>query len=63
VFSSDFADADLMMVSIGVGSFNQGQIGYFDDVEIVHDTYQAAYDSSLRSARRSTRTSARTAAG
>ena len=52
-----------MMVSIGVGSFNQGQIGYFDDVEIVHDTYQAAYDSSLRSARRSTRTSARTAAG
>jgi hypothetical protein len=37
VFSSDFGDSELFQVSIGVGTFNQGQIGYFDDVEIVHD--------------------------
>jgi hypothetical protein len=35
-FSADFADSDLIQVSIGVGSFNQGQIGYFDDVQITH---------------------------
>jgi hypothetical protein len=39
-----FADADLILVSVGVGTFNLGQIGYFDDVEVVHDGYQAAYD-------------------
>jgi hypothetical protein len=47
VFSSDFLDSDLLQVSIGVGTFNQGQIGYFDDVEIVHGFdggYQAVYD-------------------
>jgi glucuronoarabinoxylan endo-1,4-beta-xylanase len=43
-FSDDFPGSTLLLVSIGVGSFNQGQIGYFDDVEIVHDDYQAAYD-------------------
>jgi hypothetical protein len=35
-FSSDFGDADLVLVSIGVGSYNQGQIGYFDKVQIFH---------------------------
>lgn len=47
VFSSDFGDSDLILVSIGVGTTNQGQIGYFDDVEIFHDFdggYLAAYD-------------------
>jgi hypothetical protein len=44
VFSSDFADSELFQVSIGVGSGNHGQIGYFDDVVIVHDGYEAAYD-------------------
>jgi hypothetical protein len=36
-FSSDFDDAHVVMVSIGVGTYNQGQIGYFDDVQISHD--------------------------
>lgn len=35
-FSSDFGDAQLVLVSIGVGTFNQGQIGYFDNVSISH---------------------------
>lgn len=35
-FPSDFGDATLVAVSIGVGSFNQGQVGYFDDVQISH---------------------------
>jgi hypothetical protein len=34
--SPDFAGADVVVVSVGVGSFNQGQIGYFDDVRISH---------------------------
>lgn len=36
LFSSDFGDSTLIQVSIGVGTFNQGQIGYFDDVQISH---------------------------
>ncbi len=43
VFSSDFGDATLILVSIGVGTFNQGQIGYFDDVQINH-TFAAGID-------------------
>ena len=35
-FSSDFGDSTLIQVSVGVGTFNQGQIGYFDDVQISH---------------------------
>jgi len=34
--SSDFGDSTLLLVSIGVGSFNQGQIAYFDQVNISH---------------------------
>ena len=34
--SSDFGDAALFRVSVGVGSSNQGQIGYFDEVDISH---------------------------
>lgn len=37
LFSSDFGDATLIEVSLGVGTFNQGQIGYFDDVQISHN--------------------------
>ena len=44
VFSSDFADANLVLVSIGVGSFNQGQNGYFDDVTIAGTEADAHYD-------------------
>jgi hypothetical protein len=46
-FSSDFDDAYVVMVSIGVGTFNQGQIGYFDDVQITHqfgDGFDEWYD-------------------
>jgi hypothetical protein len=45
VFSSDFDDSELIQVSIGVGTFNQGQIGYFDDVQIVHN-HDGGYDKS-----------------
>lgn len=40
----DFGDAFLTKVSIGVGSFNQGQIGYFDDVRISGTNADATYD-------------------
>lgn len=36
LFSTDFGDAQIALVSIGVGTFNQGQIGYFDNVAISH---------------------------
>jgi len=34
--TTDFETAELILVSIGVGTFNQDQIGYFDDVTIAH---------------------------
>ncbi len=46
-FDAGFADASLIAVSMGVGSSNQGQIGYFDDVRIAHSFgsgYSASYD-------------------
>lgn len=46
-FDAGFADADLVLVSIGVGTFNPGQEGYFDDVTIDHSAgggYSASYD-------------------
>jgi hypothetical protein len=43
-FSSDFQDAQLFQVSIGVGTFNAGQIGYFDDVQITH-SFDGGYDA------------------
>jgi len=46
-FDSGFADADLVLVSVGVGTFNAGQEGYFDDVTIDHGAgggYSASYD-------------------
>ena len=42
--SSDFGDATLFRVSVGVGSFNQGQIGYFDEVIIAGTNANASYD-------------------
>ena len=47
MFSADFGDAELFKVSVGVGTFNRGQIGYFDDVQIVHDSgggFDKSYD-------------------
>lgn len=37
-FTSDFLDADLVAISVGVGSFNPVQVGYFDDVRVSHDS-------------------------
>lgn len=44
--STDFSGADLVLVSVGVGSFNQGQVGYFDDVTVSHSSgsYSVSYD-------------------
>jgi hypothetical protein len=47
LLSSDFAQADLVAVSVGVGSVNPGQVGYFDDVTISHSSgpgFQESYD-------------------
>ena len=47
VFSSDFLDSTIFLVEIGVGSFNQNQLGYFDNVQISHTFgggFSAAYD-------------------
>jgi hypothetical protein len=47
VLSSDFGDSELIKVSVGVGTFNPGQIGYFDDVQISHSHdggFNAWYD-------------------
>jgi len=45
--SEDFGDATLIRVAVGVGSYNQGQIGYFDAVSISHsdgDGLAESYD-------------------
>ena len=44
VFDSDFEGASLAEVSVGVGTYNQGQTGYFDDVSISFTGYSATYD-------------------
>ena len=44
VFDSDFTDADLFALSVGVGTYNQGQTGYFDDVGLSYTGYDARYD-------------------
>jgi hypothetical protein len=40
----DFGQATLVAVSVGVGSYNQGQIGYFDNVTITGTLADATYD-------------------
>ena len=42
--SSDFGDAILFQVSVGVGSSNNGQVGYFDNVSISGTNADAIYD-------------------
>jgi hypothetical protein len=44
-FNSDFSAADLLAVSMGVGTYNPGQIGYFDNVRI-SDTFGAGYSAA-----------------
>lgn len=36
VFDAEFGAAEMIGVSVGVGSFNQGQVGFFDNVQISH---------------------------
>ena len=46
-FDSGFQDALLVSVGMGVGTYNPGQVDYFDDVRISHSFgqgYAAAYD-------------------
>ena len=41
----DFANADVVALSVGVGTFNQGQVGYFDNVSLsVPFGYNEAFD-------------------
>lgn len=41
-FDGDFLDAEMLLLSVGVGSFNQGQEGYFDNVSLAYQTIGAA---------------------
>lgn len=41
-FDADFLDAEMLYLSVGVGSFNQGQDGYFDGVNLAYQTVGAA---------------------
>jgi hypothetical protein len=46
--SSDFGQATLVAVSVGVGSYNLGQIGYFDKVDIAGTSVaDASYDFDI----------------
>lgn len=36
IMSSDFTDATVLTMQLGVGTFNPGQLGFFDDVRISH---------------------------
>lgn len=42
--SADFQEARIVGISIGVGTYNQGQIGYFDKVEVSGTLHDAVYD-------------------
>lgn len=44
---ADFPTAGVVAVSVGVGTFNQGQKGYFDDVTITNTLADACYDFEL----------------
>ncbi len=43
-FDPAFGDAELVLLSVGVGTFNLGQNGYFDNVMLQYDGYSAMYD-------------------
>ena len=43
-FDADFANASIVGVSVGVGTFNQGQTGYFDNVVINSGDFSNTYD-------------------
>ena len=43
--NTDFVNAELFLIEVGVGSFNQNQLGYFDNVQISH-SFGAGYNES-----------------
>ena len=52
-FDADFLDAEMLLLSVGVGSFNQGQDGYFDNVSLSYSsngttTFDKTYDFEVR---------------
>lgn len=52
-FDADFLDAEMLLLSVGVGSFNQGQDGYFDNVSLSYNTigattFDKTYDFEVR---------------
>jgi hypothetical protein len=44
VFDSDFDDAEIVALSVGVGTYNQGQTGYVDDISLSYTGYSASYN-------------------
>jgi hypothetical protein len=50
VFASEFGDAEMTQIAIGVGTYNQGQEGYIDQVEISHSSgggYSGSFDFDM----------------
>lgn len=45
--ATDFDSAHLVSVQVGVGTYNQGQIGYFDAVQIVTPNFDTTFDFEL----------------
>jgi len=43
-FDDSFLQASLIGLSVGVGTFNQGQEGFFDNVRLAHSQMDASYD-------------------
>ena len=44
VFGDDILDATIVEIAVGVGTFNQGQTGYFDDVQFSNGDISRSYD-------------------
>jgi len=44
LFAGDFLDATIVGISVGVGSFNQGQTAFFDDVQFTSGDVNLEYD-------------------
>lgn len=44
VFNGDFAGASVVLLSMGVGTYNLSQTGYFDDVRLSYTGFSEAYD-------------------
>ena len=44
VFGDDILDATIVEIAVGVGTFNQGQTGYFDDVQFSNGNISRSYD-------------------